>query len=193
MKPLNNRTLVELEKRVNDEVMVGDRKFILDSVFREYWNTVQMASVVESDMESLEAGDIVYVHHFVNAPEQRLPINGRFSFLEFNQIYCRVRNDEMKVLANYVLVEPVTYGDTGISKSKHGLLLNTKSPNERIERVGIASLLSDNALEAGLKEGDKILFDKNCEYEILIDGKLYYRMELRDVITTLDNWETLTL
>jgi len=152
-----------------------------------------MASVVESDMEELEPGDIVYVHHFVNAPEQKLPVMGNYSFLEFNQIYCRVRNNEMNVLANYILVEPVTYGDTGISKSKHGLLLNTKSPNERIDRVGIVGLLSENCKEAGLKVGDKVLFDKNCEYEILIDGKLYYRMELRDVITTLDDWSRLTL
>jgi len=157
MKPLNNRTLVEVEQRVNDKVMVGDKEFILDSVFREYWNTVQMAVVIESDMEMLEPGDVVYTHHLVNSPEQKLPIEGRYSFLEYTQIYCRVRNNEMKVLANYVLVEPVTYGDTGISKSKHGLLMNTKSPNERIERVGIASLLSENALQAGLKPGDKIL------------------------------------
>jgi len=193
MKPLNNRTLVEVEQRVNDKVMVGGKEFILDSVFREYWNTVQMAVVIESDRDDLETGDVVFVHHFVNAPEQKLPIEGRYSFLEYTQIYCRLRDNELMVLDNYILVEPVTYGDTGISQSKHGLLMNTKSPNERIERVGVASLLSDNALKAGLKEGDKILFDKNCEYEILIEGKLYYRMEIRNVITTLDSWKGLTL
>lgn len=193
MKTTNRRTIVELEKRTNDKVIVGGREFLLDSGFREYWNTVQMASVITTDHADLAPGDVVVVHHFVNSEQQRLPIKGKFSFLEYNQIYCRIRNDKMKALANFILVEPVTYGSTGISKTKGGLLLNTKSPNQKLERVGIASMLSDNAKEAGLKEGDKILFDKNCEYEILVNGKVYYRMEIRDVITTIDNWEDLTV
>ena len=193
MKQLNKRTIVEVESRVNDKILVGGKEFLLDTAFREYWNTMQMASVVSSDMDELEPGDIVYVHHFVNAPEQKLPIKGNLSFLEFNQIYCRKREGEMKVLANYVLVEPVTYESAGISQKSNGLRLSSKSDNERLERVGVASLLSDNAIAEGLEVGDKILFNKNCEYEILVEGKLYYRMETRDVITTIDKWSDLTL
>jgi co-chaperonin GroES (HSP10) len=193
MKTINGRTIVSMEKRVNDVVMVGGQEFILDSMFRHYWNTIHMAEVISSGLEELEPKDIIYVHHFVNAPEQKLSMQGDLSFVERTQVYCRIRNNELMTLGNFILVEPVTYGDTGIIKEKKGLLLSTKSPNEKIEKVGIAALLSDNAKAAGLKNGDKILFDKNCEYEMLIEGKLYYRMEIRDVITTIDDWKQLKI
>jgi len=189
MKTFNGRTIVRPEKRVNDKIMIGGKEFILDSAFRHYWNTVHMAEVVVSDRDDLEPGDIVYVHHFINAPEQILPFREDSSYMESNQIYCRIRNGEMKVLDDYVLVSPVTYGDTGIiTKNEHGILLTSRSPNERIEKVGVAELIGDNAKKKGINIGDKILFNKNCEYEILIEGKLYYRMEIRDIITTIDDW-----
>lgn len=193
MKPFNKRTIVEREKRLNDKIKVGDKEFILDPIFREYWNTVHMAKVVESDRDDLEAGDLVYVHHFVNAPEQTLPMKGNLSFVEFNQIYCRIRNNELMVLDNYVLIKPVTYASTGMIKESKGLLLTSKSANERLEKVGEVAMLSGNCIDAGLNIGDKVLFNKNCEYEILIEGEIYYRMELRDVITTLDSWEQIAV
>jgi len=193
MKAFNGRTVVRREKRVNDRVIVGGRELLLDPVFREYWNTVQMAEVVTSDLTELEHGDVVYVHHFVNSPEQRLPIKGNMSVLESNQIYCRSRNDEMEVLGNFILVEPITYGDAGLSKEEGGLILTSKSPKEKMEKVGVVGLIGASAKSYGLNIGDKVLFNKNCEYEILVDGKLYYRMELRDVITTIDDWSQLSI
>jgi len=193
MKPLNGRTLVKVEKRLNDKVMVAGQEFILDPVFRHYWNTVQMAEVIASGREDLEPGDIVYVHHFVNAPEQMLPIKDNMSYLEYNQIYARIRNGEMKVLSNFVLVEPVTYGQAGLVTTKGGLIRSTHSAEDQVEKIGVAKFLSDHAEDEGLEEGELILFNKNCEYEILIGDNILYRMEMRDVITTIDSFKDLRI
>jgi co-chaperonin GroES (HSP10) len=193
MKPLNGRTLVKQEKRINNTVKVGGREFILDSVFRQYWNTVQMAEVLAADRGDILPGDIVYVHHFVTAPEQQLPIIGGMSFLEYNQIYATMDNGELRVLDKFVLVEPVTYGTAGIITQQKGLLLSSHSDKDQIEKIGILRHANRKAIEAGLKDGDKIIFNKNCEYEILIGEQVYYRMELRDVITTIDSFEQLKI
>jgi len=186
LKPLFGRTIVQVAKRLNDTIEVGGKQFILDPIFRAYWNTVQMASVVASDSEYLEAGDTVYVHHFVSNPEHLLNIDGNYSWLEEFQIYVRIRDNKMKVLGNYILVEPVTYGDEGLQESKSGLMLTTKSVKDKVEKMGIIRFFGDAGKEAGLKDGDRVLFGKDCEYEILVEDKIYYRMELRDIITILD-------
>ena len=92
----------------------------------------------------------------------------------------------METLGNFILVEPVTYGELGMTRSESGIRLSTKNDTDNAEKIGIARLLSDKAKEAGLTDGDRVLFNKNCEYEIEVDGKVYYRMELRDLICTVD-------
>ena len=184
MRSFNGRTIVEREKRENNVVTVGDQEFHLDTAFRRYWNTVQMASVVITDHDDLEFGDIVWVHHFVD--DQILPWGKNNSFVEYNQIYCRMRNEELKTLGHFLLVEPITYGELGTTRSETGIILSTKNEKQNADRIGIARNLSDTAKNFGLKDGDRILFNKNCEYEILVDGSVYYRMELQDVICTID-------
>ena len=194
MKPLNGRTLVKVEQRINDKIEIGGREFILDSMFREFWNTVQMAEVIATSHPDLQPGDIVYVHHFVNDKGQMLPLKGNMSYLEYNQIYARIRDNEMKVLSNFVLVKPVTYGETGlVTEQKGQLIMSTKSASDKVEKMGVAVFLSDHAGEEGLLEGDKILFNRDCEYEILIGNKVLYRMETRDVITTIDSFSDLKI
>ena len=182
-----NRTIVEVEKRLKDKVVVGGFELQLDNVFRQYWNTVQIAKVVATNHEELESGDIVYVHHFVSNDEHKLPVDGNYSWLENHQIYCKVKDGIVKALGDFVLVEPITYGDEGVKESESGLILTSKSANEHLERIGIVRHVGKNGKEHGLKPGDKVLFGKDCEYEMLVENKLYYRMELRDVITVLED------
>lgn len=184
-KATNNRTVVSVAKRLEDEVAIGDRKFILDNAFRQYWNTVQMAEVIATGHPEIEVGDIVYVHHFVSAPEQKLPVEGNYSYVENSQIFCKMKGDKAISVGMHVLVEPITYGEEGAAESSSGLLLSAKSPNDKLEQIGRVRHLSRFAKDMGLEEGDKVLFGRNCDYEILVDGKVFYNMNLQDVITVL--------
>ena len=163
---------------------MGDLTLRLDTAFRKYWHTVQMAQVVEPNRDDLEKGDLIWVHHFVD--EQGLPFGKNLSFVEYNQIYCRKRGNKLETLGNFILVEPITYGELGMTRSESGIRLSTKNSTDNAEKIGIARLLSDKAKDGKLKDGDRVLFNKNCEYEIEVDGKVYYRMELRDIICTVD-------
>jgi len=189
MKPLNKRVIITQEKRINDTVKVGNKDFILDSAFRTAWNTIQEGIVhsVSSGCD-LQPGDRVYVHHFVSEQEHKLPIEGGlYSWLEYSQIYSRIRDGKMKMLNNYLFVEPIRFDNTRFFNDINGFIAHTKSGGEYVERIGIARHISEACKEAGITEGDTILFGKDCEYQIDIDGHKLYRMELRDVITVLDD------
>ena len=187
MKPQNKRVIITQERRLNDKVKVGNQDFILDNVFRSAWNTVQEGTVYSAaDNCDLIQGDRVFVHHFVSEGEHKLPFEGGlFSWLEYSQIYSRERDGVMKMLNNYLFVEPIRYDNVKFKNETSGFIMNTKAGSEFVERMGIVSNLSDSCIEAGLKVGDVIIFSKNCEYQIEVNGKKLYRMELRDVITTV--------
>lgn len=187
-KPQNNRVIVELKGTQKKEIEIGGKTFILDSVFRRQFNAVQVATVIASGSDELIPGDKVYVHHFVIEDEKRVPVKeGDYRWLEFNQIYCRVRDGIIKTLGNYVLVKPIKYDESKFKKeSDSGIILSTKAGTEYVDRVGEVAHVGPVAEAGGLEVGDKILFNKNCEYEIDIEGETLYRMEFRDVITVID-------
>jgi co-chaperonin GroES (HSP10) len=190
MKPLNKRVIVQIEKRINDKVNVGGFEWELDTAFRQFYHAVQKVTVVAAaDGCDVENGDDVYVHHFVADRENQLPFKGgHFSYLEYNNVYCKVKDGEIIMLSDWILVEPVTADNEQFyDKSEYGLILSTRQGSDYLDRVGIVRHLSQSAVDAGLKEGDKVLFGKNCEYDIKIEGTVYFRMELRDVITVLDD------
>jgi len=188
-KPKNDRVIVELEGSKDKFVNVGGVKMKIDTVFRQMWNAVQKAKVIAcADGLDLEVGDTVYVHHFVIEEERRVPVKDKdYRWLEYSQIYCRVRDGIIKTLGYYILVKPIKYDESKFKKeSDSGLLLRQKSGTEYVDRVGEVAHIGEEAREAGLEVGDKILFNKNCEYEINIEGQKLYRMERRDVITVID-------
>lgn len=188
MRPFNYRVIITQEKRIQDTIQVGAKTFLLDNVFRSAWNTVQEAIVVACDPRcDLIEGDKVFVHHFVSEAEHKLPFMDVIqSWLEYSQIYARVRNGELKMINNYIFVEPIKYDNLKFFNEDQGFLTHSKSGNEYVERIGIVRHISDSGKEAGLNEGDMVLFNKNCEYQIQVGEEKFYRMEIRDIITTID-------
>jgi co-chaperonin GroES (HSP10) len=189
-KPKNGRVIVELNKKLRDSVEIGGKTYILDNSFRKMFHAVQNAEVIACDDEcDLDAGDKVYVHHFVIEDERKVPIKDKdYRWLEYSQIYCKVKDGILETLGNYILVTPVKYNDSNFKKySDSGILLRQKAGSEDVERFGIVRSVGKEAKDKGIKEGDTIFFNKNCEYEIIIEGERLYRMEYRDVITVVDN------
>jgi co-chaperonin GroES (HSP10) len=194
MRPINGRIIVKREGDLNKTINIGGRELILDPAYRPYHNAVQEATVIASDPESdTQPGDKVYVHHFIQNQEHRLQMEGEISWLERGQVFCRVRDGEIKALMNYVFVSPVMFKDVkAMAKTKEGFLLTQKGDTDFVDRLGRVEFASDMAYDAGLNPGDYVIFGRDCEYDIKVEGKLYFRMELRDVITVIDSLDSLT-
>ena len=86
----------------------------------------------------------------------------------------------MKAIGRNLIIEKIK---EGTSKTKGGLLL---AENQREEiRYTEADILSVGEQIEGLKEGDKIFFDRHAGHKIEIDKKTYHVIKAQDVVVVL--------
>jgi chaperonin GroES len=86
----------------------------------------------------------------------------------------------MKAIGRNLIIEKIKEGTT---KTKGGLLL-AESQREDI-RYTEANVLSVGKEVEGLKEGDKIFFDRHAGHKIEIDKKTYHVIKAQDVVVVL--------
>ena len=86
----------------------------------------------------------------------------------------------MKAIGRNIIIEKLKEGTTA---TKGGLLL---AENQREDiRYTEADILSVGEQVEGLKEGDKIFFDRHAGHKIEIDKKTYHVIKAQDVVVVL--------
>ncbi len=86
----------------------------------------------------------------------------------------------MKAIGRNLIIEKIKEGTT---KTKGGLLL---AENQREDiRYTEAKVLSSGKEVEGLKEGDRIFFDRHAGHKIEIDKKTYHVIKAQDVVVVL--------
>ena len=86
----------------------------------------------------------------------------------------------MKAIGRNLIIEKKKEGTT---KTKGGLLL---AENQREDiRYTEADILSVGEQVEGLKDGDKIFFDRHAGHKIEIDKKTYHVIKAQDVVVVL--------
>jgi len=86
----------------------------------------------------------------------------------------------MKAIGRNLIINKIKEGTT---KTKGGLLL---AENQREDiRYTEADILSVGEQVEGLKEGDKIFFDRHAGHKIEIDKKTYHVIKAHDVVVVL--------
>jgi chaperonin GroES len=94
----------------------------------------------------------------------------------------------IKPLADYVLIEPVTAKE----KTKSGIFLPETVEKERPEQGTVVAVGSGKKTSSGkiipleIKVGDKVLFTKYGPNEIEIDGKEYLIAKEEDILAILE-------
>jgi len=87
----------------------------------------------------------------------------------------------MRAVGRNLIIEKAN--EEGITKSKGGLLLNKQS-REDIRYIE-ATVLSMGEEVQGLKENDKIFYDKHAGHQIEIDKKILHVIKSSDVVVVL--------
>ena len=178
-----NYLIVELDEAYENEVEVstGD-SVIVNSTIEDISHVKRIATVIEApDFTILKKGDKVIVHHNIFRLRNGLKgeqLESNFFrednkyFVPLTEVFMYNRDDsDWNAIDPFCFVEPIK------KKEKQGFDLN---PNEdtykgRVPQHGIMKYPNEELKKQGVKEGDKVFFSKNSEYEFVIDNKLYYK------------------
>ena len=124
----------------------------------------------------LKIGDHVYGHHFLCDDYVRntsIDENGYgLYYILYGELYCAVRDGNINMIGEWNLVDPVK---VKAPESKAGIITQVREKTEPLK--GVARHINERLRSLGVKEGDEIYFDADSDYEMIIEGKMYYRME----------------
>ena len=191
--PLNSCVLIEREKNTKDEVKVGDKTLFIDTSWYEYDHVIQygivkyipkrLHSSFKTNMELLP-GDKVYCHHFVADEKNFIDIYGdKLSLLNYNMFYARVRDGKIHMLSDWVLVEIIKDTKEEL-QTESGIWVKTQK--EKKEQIGKIKYVNSKSIDDGFKPGDTVMFMKDADYEMEVEGEKLYRMRNQDILARID-------
>lgn len=182
MKPLKD-FIVYVPERVNETKKIGDIEIYIDTKFNEFQHRVmhgEVMGVPQKYKTDVEVGDTLFFHHHVVITPQVVDEkhhlyqvlfdpNGGFS----SQAYAVKKKDTGEVIAlgDWVFLEPIRPE----AKLKSDLLEIVSYDTPRNEK-GKIKYASDKIKEHGLEVGDTVFFQKDADYEMLIDNQTLWRM-----------------
>ena len=182
MKPLKD-FIVYVPERVNETKKIGDIEIYIDTKFNEFEHRVmhgEVMGVPQKYKTDVEVGDTLFFHHHVvitpQVVDQKHHLyqvlfdpNGGFS----SQAYAVKKKETGEVIAlgDWVFLEPIRPE----AKLKSDLLEIVSYDTPRNEK-GKIKYASDKIKEHGLEVGDTVFFQKDADYEMLIDNQTLWRM-----------------
>ena len=169
-KPLNG-------KRYDNTREIGDIDLIVSTSEEDHKFSNRYAEVVELPLGytgPIAPGDILLVHHnvfkFYNDIKGRQKSGKSFFrddnfFIELDQFFMYKKGSTWNAYDKYCFVKPMDAVDSYIKKpfSEEPLMGVMRYPNEYL-------------LSIGIKDGDKVCFVPDSEYEFEVDGEKLYRM-----------------
>jgi co-chaperonin GroES (HSP10) len=185
--------VVELDKKLNDTITTeGGLELYIDSKFNEFENRVTEGPVVVAPSKyetGVEPGDTLYFHHLVVVNEgQALTGHEKHYLVRYNPEhtvnnqaigYKSAKSGEIQPLAGWALLEPVEQDQEPGSQSDLIEVVKLKEPVVRKARVAFNAPWIE---ELGVSVGDVVGIKKNRDYEIIIDGKKYFRVRAEDFL-----------
>lgn len=147
--------------------------------------------------QDVRVGDRVYVHFNSIVPENRIKNDdGRTIYkVAYHNVLCTVRQGNIIPIGGYVLVDPSYDGEVqdigmGYDKAKvsaSGLIIDLVSEpkqQEGIVRYVGSPLKGDEEI---VKEGDKVIYEKNADWLMKIEGKEYFVIRQRDLLAVIED------
>lgn len=198
IKTAHNKALLRVEKDRHKKRMVGGIELITPTHFRpfEIHNVVQDAIVVAlcDNAKELEVGDKVYGTHTMTTDERKVEIEGEALYRVdvTTDVYCKIKDGKIIPINNYCFASPMVEAAEGLemerdekigqlfAKTKTGIIVDTdvKSSTKR----ALMKYPSEELMEMGIKEGDIVLYRKDCDYEMIIEGQTLFRIRTKDIL-----------
>jgi len=189
MKSLSS-FIVRINKRFNDTIELSNGlKLYVDPKYNEFENRVNEAEVVSAPCKfntGAEPGDTLYFHHHVVVNEGQ-PITGEENSylvkyseeaMDNQAIAYRPKGSRNVIpLGGWVVLEPIKD-----EKKKESEIIEVIKLTEDPVIKGRVAYHADYLEDFGLKIGDVVGFNHKFAYRFKIDGIVYLRMRLIDLL-----------
>lgn len=120
----------------------------------------------------LNVGDEVVFNHLVCQKINKF--SDKLFYCDYFNIFAMIVNDELVPLEEVIFCEKIVETDVNVG------FFNVKGMvSDKCATVFHASKF---AQEQGIRKGDIVFFTKNADYEIVVGGKAFYKMHLRNII-----------
>jgi co-chaperonin GroES (HSP10) len=185
MNTIKNVYHIDIDDTQNWAVKLGDTELYFDPEYHPehtaiQWGTVKVSPKKIANQDNMlipQPGDTVYFHHHVYDNVITYE-DEKFRWSEHRNLFFMIKDDQIHMLNNYVLVRPKYESDDDI-KTKSGIF--TKANKEKIPQRGYIV-----ASPVGLIDKEtEIAFADMADYSIDVKGEEYYIMELRDIIAII--------
>ena len=186
--PIGDFVYVELEKEEENTVVLDNgQKIWLDTSYDRYVNArqygiVKMSSIninkrVKDNLTLLE-GDKVYFHHHVIDERMASQFGGENIYkVHYDQIYCYVRDGKITMTQDYVFVKPI---------QTENKIKNIYVESKESTKKGIVAHTNKFSKQEGFGVGDEIVFIKNANYDMVIEGERLFRMKNNEILCKIN-------
>lgn len=150
--------------------------------------TIAMIPTYHTDLSPIEVelGDKVYFHHFVTTEKDyETEYEGVFK-CRWDELICKVVDDKIIMIGDWCLLEQ---SDNTEEKTESGIFINVLEKKK--DNFSVLAHCNNHILETGCKSGDKVLYAKDMDYEVDVEGKTYYRVSSKYILGRFEPCETL--
>lgn len=163
---------------------VGNVELIINTSIEEAKDVQRIGNVVSIpklyDTEVKEEDEVVVNHNVfrITYNDKGIPLESSFYIkdnlfhVEPELVYMVIRDGKKIAVNDNVFVEP--------TKEVHAIFGEREK-----QHVGILRYGNETLAKQGIKEGDRVVFRKGCEYEFDIDGEKLYKMYTKRILAKL--------
>ncbi len=182
MKPIKDLYWIEVAKETEDTFTLNGIEMYRDTSFDPMRLARQFGIVYRVPMNNelnVQEGDKIWFHHFVPTDANKVSYikDKNIYQADKNQIYLVERDGEMIPIGvwNFIKQEK-----TPARITKSGIILDAE--DKEVELHGEAVYINSDLKEQGVDIGDRVLFSKNSEYDMNINGSSLLRMRNFDIL-----------
>lgn len=199
--PIKDNVLLSVDATTNSKKMVGGVELEIVTKFDPYNHAAQNgvvcalpARLSKGRKNMLSVGDKVYCHHFLTEESNKVEVDGSFYYqISYDDIYCKITPEgDVVMIGDWNFCDAILEAEEGFDnvkdeqtgnvfkKSKSGIIVSTNVKTDT--KWATMRHLSSDSLEAGINKGNRIVYRKDCDYEMTVEGKKYFRIKTKDIL-----------
>lgn len=169
-------------KRYDNSTQIGEVDFITSVSQEDHTSANRLATVISTPIGyegEIQKGDTLLVHHNVfkfyydmygRQKSGRSYLKDDHFLVENDQFFLYKNNNKWKAHGKYCFIKPLKLQDSFMYKGGNEEPL-----------MGEVKYINNELIKLGVREGDKISFAPDSEYEFKVEGEKLYRMFTKNI------------